>query len=297
MAFPEIDTSYWKTKDPDWMAARKAEWPRIQLMLKASKPSKALSAIKQYYLKGTMPDWDKFRDWDNPDRHLDLFLFIWLHPSWDEAVLTPLRDAYIASDLIVVGDINQGIGNFLGWSTVMACQDPTGRENEWGYILHTDGHNELLFKVLMGDLSKTRYELEFIDRGLGREKVIYDLPQSSLHSIHTMGTWLCIKTMLPFNNDMLFQYDLPLDWWYQSCTKDERFFDRDVYGKGQKPLIEKALWRIHHFDTGKEGDTCRTRFVTKMRKILDERPFIKDIKTMWEKVKAGEVQVEDPWER
>jgi hypothetical protein len=34
-----------------------------------------------------------------------------------------------------------------------------------------------------------------------------------------------------------------------------------------------------------------------MRKILDERPFIKDIKTMWEKVKAGEVQVEDPWER
>lgn len=277
------------------MTARKADWPRIEAMLKGPKSGKGIQAIKQYFMTGKMPDWDRFRDWNNTERHLDLFMFIWLHPSWDERVLTPLRDAYMASDLIVVDDIKQGIGIFLGWGTVMASQDYSGREDEWPHCLHTDGHNELLFNILMGDLSKTRYELEFIDRGLGREKVIYELPKSDIGKIGTMASWLCVKTMLPINNDMLFQYDQPLEWWYQSCDRDEKYF-YERHRQATKPSIEKALWRIHHFDTEKEGPGPRTTFVTKMRKILDERPFIQDIKNMWQQVKAGEILPENPWE-
>jgi hypothetical protein len=103
--------------------------------------------------------------------------------------------------------------------------------------------------------------------------------------------------MHAINNDMLFQYDVPLEWWYQSCTEKEDYFHKGMQGDGEWPFVEKALWRIHNFNTEKEGDTPRTRFVHKMRKILDERHFIKDVEDMWRRVKADKVTVEDPWVR
>lgn len=295
--FPDIDTSYWKIKDPQWMAQRKAEWPRIEAMLKGPKSGKGKTAIKQYFITGKMPDWDKFRDWNSTERHLDLFMFIWLHPSWDEVVLKPLRDGYITSKVITLDDIQVGLGGFLGWGIVSASQDYSkASEEELSQCLHTDGHNEVLFNVLMGDLDCTRYELEFKNNYLGSEAVVLNLPQGSLSQVCTMAAWLCVTTMHPINTDMLFQYDKPLEWWYRSCEKDEGFFNRNLNKKSQ-PYYEKALWRIHHFDTEKEGDTCRTRFVHKIRRILDERPFIKEFETMWQRVKSGDIQVEDPWKR
>jgi hypothetical protein len=294
LKFPNIDTTYWKTNDPTWMAERKAAWPRIEGMLKGVKDGKGKTAIKHYFLKGKMPDWDKFADWDNTDRHVDIFMFLWLHPSWDEALLSRLREEYISSELIVYDDLRAGFGKFLSWGTVRACQDYSrNSEEEKRYILHTDGHNELLFRVLMGDLNRTDYEIARpVTFG---PKQIYHIPQCDFINIRAMGRWLCIKEMHAINNDMLFQYDLPLEWWYRGCTKNEDYFTTSTLKQRQKPSAEKALWRIHNFDTVKEGDTPRTRFVHKMRTILDERPFIKDVEDMWRRVKAGKVTVEDPW--
>jgi len=295
--FPDIDRSYWLIKDPAWREDRKKQWEVIEPMLKSSKSGKGKTVIKQYFLTGKMPDWDKMRDYTSHERHLDIFMFIWLHPSWDEAVLRQLRDAYLFSNIVMLGDIDEGFGNFIRWGTGMACQDYTGDcEEELSYGLHTDGHNELLFKVLMGDLEKTNYELEFYDP-LQSRSVNYELPKFGFDCLASAAKWLIIKTMYPINEDMLYQYNLALEWLYQCSLEDTKTLKLINTNKASRASLEKALYRIHNFNTEKEGDTCRTRFVHKIRKILDEREFITEFKQMWEDVKADKIEVKDPWKR
>jgi hypothetical protein len=294
--FPNIDTSYWKTDDSAWLAQRKADWPRIEAMLEGKKEGKGKTAIKNYFLKGKLPDWEKFADWDNWSRHVDIFILLWLHPSWDESLLTRLRNQYIESDLILIRDLEAGFGNLLSTGVVMACADPAAyNKDDYKYFLHTDGHNELLFRILMGDLDRTEYQIQrSVYYG---SKPVFKIPQGKLESLISMGRWLCIKEMMYFNTDMLYQYDLPLEWWYRGCNRDKDYFTRSSLQQRQKPSIEKALWRIHNFDDEKEGDTPRSTFVHKIRKMFDERPFIQDLADMWQKVKEGNVEVVDPWDR
>ncbi len=295
--FPEIDKSYWLTSDKEWKSKRKDVWARIEPMLKSTKTSRGKTAIKQYFLTGKMPDWDKFRQWASYERHIDIFMFLWLHPSWDKEVLTPLREAYIASDLVQPDDIKIGFIVFLRCSIISACQDYTGfPAEEMKHVLVADGHNELLFKILIGDSSKKEYLLEPANT-YPPYSVIFKLPESQLRSLNEMGRWLCIKEMHPINEDMLFQYDQPLEWWYESCTTDEDYFIKQAQETAHREFFRKALYRIHNFNTQKEGDTCRTRFVHKIRKILDEREFISEFKQMWEDTKAGKIEVKDPWQR
>jgi hypothetical protein len=261
-------------------------------MMKHQKTSKGLTAVKQYFLKGKLPDWEKFAEWGDYQGHVDLFVLLWLHPSWDRGLLTTLRDEYIASDKVIYRDVSIGFTGFLNAGTVFASQDYTG-DSEIPFP-YTDGHNELLFDIIMGDLSKTQYNLGRFGTFI-KGQPVYDVPRSELFAILEMSHWLFIREMKPINNDMLFQYDRPLEWWYQSCEKDENYFSKQAQESVYRSLIEKSLYRIYHFDTQAEGDTCRTRFVYKMRKILDEREFISEFKTMWEEVKSGKIQVENPW--
>jgi hypothetical protein len=294
--FPDIDTHYWNIKDREWMAARKLEWQRIEPMLTSCKSGKGKTAVKQYFLKGKLPDWEMFAEWENDDRHVDLFMFLWLHPSWDEAVLTSLRNAYMTSDQIVLDDLRAGFSTLIRWGTVMACQGfVTWSEEGKKSILDTDGHNEQLFRVMMGDLSQTDFEIARQPRW-GNKKPIFHLPVGDIEHIFSMGEWLCIENMLPINNDMLYQYDLPLEWWYLSCTQDQNYFLKDPHAEVLRDIMRRALWRILNFDTDKEGPGPRTTFVRKMRKILDERVFIKEIMDMWCQIKAGDVQVDRPWD-
>jgi hypothetical protein len=293
MSLKKIDTSYWKIGDPEWVAKREAYWPAIERMLFSvkSKKKKALNPIKDYYLRGKMPNWKALKDWEDSSRHLDIFLFLWLHPSWDEQVLTELRDAYISSDQVIYEDVFKGFAIFLD----SQIQAPT-----WHYwsmskihYPYLDGHGELLFRVLMGDRTITEYEIQ--GHPTFCEKKIFELPCEELSAIATMGSWLCLKSMLPVNEGFLLQYDEPLEWWYE-CVKDIDYFNVDPFNQKTKPSLIKALYRIHHFDTDNEGDTCRTRFVKKIRRLLDERDFIPEFKQMWLDVKAGKIEVQDPWE-
>jgi hypothetical protein len=295
-SFPEIDKSYWLLHEQEWVANRKEQWTRIESMLSSSKSGKGKTAVKQYYLAGKMPDWEKFRSWNNGERHVDIFMFLWLHPSWDDDVLVPLRDAYMTCDLIIPDDIKTGFTEFIQSSTVMPTVDWAGSSlEEMQSLLITDGHNEQLFRLLMGDLNKKEYHLKFPDMYPPYSEV-FKLPQSELFAINEMGRWLCIDEMLPINEDMLLQYDQPLEWWYESCTKDESYFAQRAQQEEERKIFRKTLFRIHHFDTQKEGDTCRTRFAHKIRKILDERAFIQEFKQMWLDVKAGNIEVKNAWE-
>ena len=50
----QIDKSYWKLKDKQWVAERQANWPKFEAMLQDYKTRKGLSIIKAYYLRGKM---------------------------------------------------------------------------------------------------------------------------------------------------------------------------------------------------------------------------------------------------
>ena len=289
MKFPAIDTSYWKTDDPLWVKERKNEWSEIEPMLKhaGQKSKKAITIIKRYFLKGDMPDFIKLKDWGVYERHLDLFCFIWLHPSWDEPLLTELRNTYINSPVIKEADALYGIGSFLSNGKRGASLPYT--KDEIGNAIFTDGHNELLFKVLMGDITDLILG-PFSDVPWTTYK-----PKSCITSTYQMTRWLCVDSTNVLNEDCLYQYDLPLESWYQGCTTDETFFEKSK-NKGFLPLMEIALYRIHHYDVEKYGDTARSRFVIKMRKILDERSFIPVFKQIWLDVQAGKIKIEDAWD-
>ena len=252
--------------------------------------------MKQYFLSGKLPDWEKMRDWDNSERHVDLFMFIWLHPSWDEELLLELRNAYVRSNLIVLEDIKAGFRNFLRWSVGMACQDYTDTDDEeMQHALVTDEHNELIFEILLGDLANRVGVLpqrNVLDEPI---EIKYGFPEFRFNYILEMGNWLAIKEMCPLNDDMLFQYDRPLKWWYDCSLRDATALG-SMTNDESRPYAEKAMSRIYHFETGVNGDTRRSRFAHKIRIILDEGKFIEEIREMWEDVKTGKIVVEKPWE-
>ncbi len=288
-----IDTSFWKTDDKIWIKSRKASWPKYEKMLARYKTRKGLSIIKRYYLRGEMPDWLDLKEWEHPERHLDIFCFIWLHPSWDKDILVPLRNAYLASSLTVEDDIRIGLANFLWNGIGMACQ-ANDQDPEGPRIIVTDGYNELLFEILMGDLSETRFEIQGYSPldvviQYGHPKRFFEMPRSSFDAVCTMRKWLSLEKLEPINQDMLYQYDGPLEWWYQSCETEEGYFDNKMHRDSRK-YIERALYELYHFDIDEEGNTGRTDFVIKIRKILDEREFIPEFKEMWLAAKTAKAE-------
>jgi len=295
--FPELDTSYWLLKDKAWMQKRIKEWEAIELMLFYKKPKKGRTAIKNYFLKGKLPDWDKLRHWNSYERHLDLFMFLWLHPSSDREVLLKLRDNYITSVVIRLEDIDRGYGVLTGELITMASQEYTVEEKEGlKYLILTEGKGELLFDVMISKFDSTEKELEFLYLDDSPpEKRIFKTPIDNPKSIYKMGRWLCISNFTSINKEFLYQYDQPLEWWYHGLSQNEAYFDKEAQSEAVRRNFREALYRIYHFDTQKEGDTCRTRFVHKIRKILDEREFITEFKQMWIDVKSGKTTIKDPW--
>lgn len=294
----KIDTSYWKLDDPEWVTQREADWPEIEFMIADFKTKKkAINPIKDYFLRGKMPNWKGFKDWDDIDRHLDLFMFLWLHPSWDKAVLTELRDAYIASDLIVYEDVRTGAYNFLfSQITMTSIWYPYPKEK----ISNPDlkGKGPLLLDVIMGDPNISQYEIEDRAGCIRRKKQIFEFPSGEYSDLSSAASWLKIKNILPINQEMLLQYDNALEWWYRGVANDDEYFEKKQ-NKNEVTIGEYyiALYWIHYFDTEISTNPCQINFTHKIRKILDERDFVPFFKQMWLDVKAGKVVVKDAWER
>jgi hypothetical protein len=288
-----IDTSFWKLDEKQWVAARQASWPKIESMLANYKPRKGLSIIKAYYLKGKMPNWQALVEWMNEERHVDLMVFLWLHPSWDEHVLTELREAYVHSRLITPSDISAGFGLFL-YSQATTAATPINEEDAPRHPF-LEGHGEMLFRILFGDLSQKTINLD--EQGpIGYSRVV-DLPRPDIAEVIAMAKWLVLeKLKWPLQREFLYQYDQPLEWWYES-VKDYDFFRADSSNELRRTVIEQALHRIHAFDTEKEGDSCRSNFANRIRTMFDERPFFDGFKVIWQRVKSGEIKINERYFR
>lgn len=286
--FPEIDLSYWKIDDKEWIANRKASWSNIEKYYSGGleKSKKGMSILKRYYLKGDMPDFEDLRGWDNVERHLDLYSLIWLHPSKDPNVLIPLRDSYVNSLLIVEQDVQFGLRMLFDSGCYWPTVDLTG--TDISKILCTGGLNKNIFELFYGNFEKP-YFPEDAKSSWSIHKFKY-----GYYHIIDMAKWTCAKTISVLSNDCLYQYDVYLNFWVSGCEADNKFFSGESY-QLYEPYIIKALHRINRFDTDKEGDTARGRFVHKVRKLLDEHEFHPTLKELWEEVKSDTNDVKGLW--
>lgn len=284
----EIDLSHWKTDD-EWLANRKARWDTFQKSYIGGfeKSKKGMNIIKRYYLYGEIPDFKTLEKWDDVARHLDLYSLIWLHPSKDKNILIPLRDSYVNSPLVVEQDVQFGLGILFFSGSIWPAMDYTGKEVS--DVFYADGFNKDIFEIIMGDFD-CPYFPEVND---AKWKILKFNKYGHRHIIN-MAKWTCAKTLSILSNDCLYQYDIYLDFWIKGCKADSNYFLTDDY-RLDAPYIRKALHRINRFDSDKEGDTARGRFVHKIRKLLDEHEFHPTLKELWAEVKSDTNDVKGLW--
>jgi hypothetical protein len=302
----DFDTSYWQPKDSVWMAERESQWREVEVLLYLlNKSKKAKGIIKRYFFKGELPSWEKLRDWDSSERHLDLMLFLYLHPSQDAAVLAPLREAYFHSRYIVPEDILVGmrqllrIGLISGYSI---CRQDLVKDlphlegtplfcngDRVSLLAHTGFNNERLFRLIFTDPDQRTIERPgFYER---------ELPLHSVLGVWEWSEWLTYElSQMPREAaDMLYQYDYPLDFWYAQCGRDMQRFVRNVRLEAHVSMLLMAFYRFQHFLNEHDESDPRAPFVRKLVQLIDSREFIAPFKRLWEEVKSGEVVVDKIW--
>ncbi len=297
MTLEKIDTSYWLTKDKAWMAERNANWPAIEKAVGLERRKGDVTVIKQYYLRGKMPNWEKYRGAsEDMIQHLTLNLFLWLHPSNDPEVLTPLYKLYMESDLIRPVDVVAGYGGFLKNELMNATADWTLKEYIFPYM---GNKNIILFRILFGDLDYAKNGVLQLFEGK-REK-----PDKNMqHVFEFLGyghffklrNWLMQDLDSPLMQNNLYQYEEVLEWCMTTLSVDkENYFLEGIELPVNVKEYQRALYCILHFENEREGDERRIQAMKIVRKMLDERAFIPEFKQMWEDVKSGKVKVKNPW--
>ncbi len=295
MSLESIDTSYWKTKDKSWKEERLAQWPAIERVLVGNRRKSEVNVIKQYFLRGKMPKWENYRDWNGFWRHVDLDKFLWLHPSDDPEVLNALYKRYMESDLVHELDVIHGYGSFLDHEFMRATSHYSLKEYPFPY---RGDKNIIMFRIMFADLE---YVKERIIKLVGgkenfEKKAVNIFDSQGYSHFFFMRNWLMQGQASPLARYCLYQYDDVLTWCLTTLSKDkEKKFHKSIEYPVNIELYQKVFYCFLHFDTEKEGDTGRSRFIPKIKKILDENEFIPEFKQIWEEVKAGKVEVKDPW--
>ncbi len=299
MDLEQLDTSYWLTKDKAWVAERKAKWEQLEPMLLIQRKKTEVNAIKQYFLRGKQPNWNKYKDWDKIGRPLNLFLFLWLHPSDDVAVLSEAYQAYMTSKLPHPKDILEGYSMFMGAELMTFSNDFKGDLalycTKYPYV---GDKNITLFRVMYQDPDFIKAQLKphyrFEEHYLGAERAVFQY--FGYMSFVYFGFWLLRAKTSPFCTNSLWQYPEVLELSLASFPYDYHF-NNDIQHQIGIDTYLLALYRIYHFDLEQEGDTPRANAVRYLRKRLDELECRPEFKQMWQQVKAGEVEVNDPWVR
>ena len=298
MSLEKIDTSYWLTKDIDWVEARKAQWPAIEKVVALNRNKAEVNVIKAYFLRGKMPNWEKYKDWDKSYRHLDLNLFLWLHPSDDPKVLEPLYKTYMESDLIHPRDVSIGYSTFLSHELLRASSSRKSLK-DYPFPFMAD-KNIILFRILFADTICVKDCF----RRLFSEKEDFDEKTGKIFEYlgysHFLRIWLWLMQDItqPLAAHSLYQHDEVLQWCMTTLTEQqEKEFFKSLEHKVNQVNYQKALCCIYHFDEEKGEDSCRSRALVKVRQLLDDNDFIPEFKQIWEGIKSGEIEVKNPWKR
>jgi len=294
MNLENIDTSFWLTKDKAWMEQRKAQWPEIERVVTLNRKKIETNGLKQYFLRGKMINWGKYFNWDEAYRPhpLDLTMFLWLHPSNEFNVLKALQKCYMESNLPRPHGNIAGYVSFLEHE-LMRASGPYKSLAKYPFP-YMGEKNIILFRVLFNDIEYARDKIGGMENY--EKNTINPFEDLGYHHFFYMRAWLLQDSKLPLCINQLYQYDEVVEWSLTTLTSNQenQFLDEIENPVGLQ-RYQKTLFGFHHFDTEKEGNTSRSRFVHNIRKILDEREFLPEFKQMWLDTKAGKIEVKKPW--
>jgi hypothetical protein len=290
-----VDKDHWHPNDTQWLAERKVAWPDVEdRLLVLGKKRKEINVVKRYYLYGEMPDWLKLQDDNADENHVDLYTFLWLHPSWDMNVLEPLRDAYVNYEparAMRFWPVFQPIA--LGVNTACAAGSHRLSLDGKSIVMHAEGHFNELFDLCIGRGCRKEF-LHFLLKERPWDQVYNQITFGHLISL---AEWLMIgRELNACNRDMLFQYEQPIEAWYYAVNALPNYFLDKKVESAKKSAIATALWRIFHFDLEQEGDTIRSRCLVKWRKLLKERSFESpEFNEVLDIVLNDELRIYNPW--
>ncbi len=296
MDLDKIDTSHWLNNDKEWLRERSSRWAEIERVVGLNRKKSEVKVIERYYFYGELPNWEKYRDWEDIFRPFDLNIFLWLHPSSDPGLLQQLYQSYVESDLTTASDVITGYGSFLGHELVRATA-PYKSLEEYPFPF-MGNKNIIVFRIMFGDLDYAKTQ---ISAKIGKPD---SFDNQTEHIFEFLGyehflkirRWLLHDKRSPLSLNCLYQYDEVSDWILTTITRNTEIeFRSGLESQNYHKPYLRALYCIHHFDTEKDGDTSRARAIRRIRKILDKHEFINEFREMWEAVKAGKVEVVDPW--
>ena len=256
MSLDNIDTSYWLTKDKDWKEQRSAQWPAIEKVVGINRNKAEVNVIKAYFLRGKMPKWEKYKDWEKTFRHLDLRMFLWLHPSDEPEVLIPLYKTYMESDVIHARDVTAGYGSLLD-NELLRAPSPYKSLKDYPFPFMGD-KNIIVFRIFFADIA---YAKNCMVRLLGGQE---SFDEKAAHLFEFCGylhflyiwQWLMQDIKLPLAESNLYQYDEVLDWCITTLTvQKEQDYLKSIAHKVNEIQYQKALYCIYHFDKEKSEES------------------------------------------
>jgi len=302
MDLSKIDTSDWKIKDPEWKEQREAQWPAIKRMLAPDRRKSELNVIKQYFLKGKMPNWEKYKNWDEGvrDRHVDLFVFLWLHPTEDQAYLNHLCADYIKSDLIVYNDLTS-FDNFLRAEFRSLVAPGLSLDKYEG--VYCGEKNILILRAWLANYSLYEERVMAMKadiKWIGGERGPATLTEYRDYvGFLYFRRWLLSEIDSPLVQTRLFRYFDVIDWGFKGFDEfaEQEFLDSLRNDPFEMNLhnYREALYCIQHFNTSSDDCSGRAGAVLQLRKLLDEYPYVQEFKEIWEDVKSGRIEVEGAW--
>ena len=273
----------WHLDDRLWMESRKRKWADLEPVLRAyAKPTKrGLTPVKNYFLTGRLPDWNKYRDWDNYDRHLDLFCFLWLHPSKDRSDIKKLFDMYMNSEGPLNEDIAVGYQLFLNFFDECA-HNPSNKTPHYLYV--EDDDVQMLFDVMFLGQRKR------LGKTVGNDdKVEYEYRSSSWGKMRCTLTWMSLSKyhFQEFRRLYWMRYDVVLEWWYQSFknikVEDVRYTGKlDVVAKR---TLENFFRGFICLNTKAMVSDLQIELYNKLFQIFDERELPEEVKQIWVETK------------
>lgn len=269
--------------EPGWRVLE----PVLRHQLGLTRP--VIASLQRYYQKGQLPDFRKVHLGERTDetskRHLNLFFFLCLYPSQDEATLVRLRENYLSASEIRSADIAAGYD----------CLYRVGVE-----LPFVDG------KLLVAD--KTGPRVKHIEVQLGLEQdltrvmqVMYDavddtqvrrpgsadvvpVTSPSFGSLLAAGNWLQHRAQGPVGESCLLQHPRSLEILYRVAMTEQRQILADLSWRAEG--IEQSLYRIASFE--KRGrnrkDPARLAFVRGVARLFEVHDWFPELATLWAKV-------------
>lgn len=280
-----LDRTYWLTDNKDWMRSRRASWKALEPMLKPLYKSKDLARHKKYYLTGELPAIDGFYGGKPHVLNMSLLDLLWLHPSEDPELLQHLRGQCFKQ-------LDFRRRYFHDWqskhSSALIIRPAQYSEDKGRrYDQRPIENASLYYKILNCNYSDYGYYLH-------GQFIPFRKPNEGIRELLHLGNWFGHDKLLEPNKRLVLLDAETLEWWYRTLPVDLDFSKES--NADALPYMFNTLYRLHHFPNRGIDCPLRDDLGTRLRKMLDERPFCDEFKRLWAYVRDTDFTLKNAWD-